>query len=179
MGALQAEGIEQADGVLGQVAQGIGRSTRLVADRSAGVAVVVADDEAGAGHQSLAEPVLPPVHRGCPSHDEEDRGIGGISEGFDAYVHPVRPDDPLTGPREPNLGVRRGRTLFVALSGHDEQACPPRSGFHRASMSRATSERSSPNWCPRPSNSRTVALGSFSLYSATCPNGTTSSSRPW
>src|SRR5215213_11301769 len=74
MGALQAEGVEQADGILCQVAQGVGRSTRLVADRSAGVAVVVADDEPGSGHQSLAEPVLPPVHRGCPSHDEEDGG---------------------------------------------------------------------------------------------------------
>ena len=49
MGALQAEGIEQADGVLRQVAQGVGRGPRLVADRSAGVAVVVADDEPGAG----------------------------------------------------------------------------------------------------------------------------------
>jgi hypothetical protein len=43
MCALQAEGIEQADDVLGQVAQGVGRSTRLVADRSAGVAVVIED----------------------------------------------------------------------------------------------------------------------------------------
>src|SRR5215211_5957360 len=74
MGALQAEGVEQADGVLCQVSQGVGRSTRLVADRSAGVAVVVADDEPGAGHETLAEAVLPPVHRGCPSHDEEDGG---------------------------------------------------------------------------------------------------------
>src|SRR5919107_5448446 len=71
MGALQAEGVEQAQGVLCQVAQGVGCGTRLVADRSAGVAVVVADDEPGAGHETLAEAVLPPVHRGCPSHDED------------------------------------------------------------------------------------------------------------
>src|SRR5215208_2949296 len=74
MGALQAEGIEQADGVLGQVAQGVGRSTRLVADRSASVAVVVANDEPRSGRETLAEALLPPVHRGCPSHDEEDGG---------------------------------------------------------------------------------------------------------
>src|SRR3712207_5079948 len=112
MGALKAEVIEQADGILCQVAQGIRRSPRLVADRSAGVAVVVADDEPAAGHQSLAEALLPPVHRGCPSHDEEDRGFGPIAECLDAEVDPVGPDDPLVGRYRPNLGAWRGRLLW-------------------------------------------------------------------
>src|ERR687898_243443 len=112
MGALQAEGVEQAQGVLCQVAQGVGRSTRLVADRSAGVAVVVADDEPGAGRQTLAEAVLPPVHRGCPSHDEEDGGVGPIAECLHAEVDPVCPDDPLVGLHRPNLGTWRGRLLW-------------------------------------------------------------------
>src|ERR687890_84326 len=112
MCALQAEGIEQADDVLCQVAQGVGRSTRLVADRSAGVAVVVADDEPGAGHQSLAEALLPPVHRGCPSHDEEDGGIDPIAECLDTEVDPVCPDDPLVGFHRVNLGTRLGRLLW-------------------------------------------------------------------
>ena len=123
MGALQAEGVEHSDGVLCQVAQRIGCGTRLVADRSAGVAVVVADDEPGAGCQPLAEPVLPPVHRGCPSHDEENGRIGLISESLDAEVDPVGPDDPLVGLHRPNLGTRCGRLLWdlgVVAVRHDE-----------------------------------------------------------
>src|SRR5215211_3552636 len=112
MGALQAQGVEQADGVLCYVAQGVGRSTRLVADRSARVAVVVADDEPGAGHETLAEPLLPPVHRGCPSHDEEDGGVGPIAECLDAEVDPISPDDSLVGLHRANLGSRRGRLLW-------------------------------------------------------------------
>src|ERR687898_1902520 len=112
MGALQAEGVEQAQGVLSQVTQGVGRTTRLVADRSAGVAVVVADDEPGAARQTLAEPVLPPVHRGCPSHDKEDGGVGPIAEWLDAEVDPVSPDDPLCGLHRPHLGTRRWRPLW-------------------------------------------------------------------
>src|SRR5215211_6598194 len=123
MGALQAQGVEQADGVLCYVAQGVGRSTRLVADRSAGVAVVVADNEPGAGHQSLAEVVLPPVHRGCPSHDEEDGRVGPIAECLDAEVDPISLDDPLVGLHRPNLGTLGGRLLWglgaVAVR-HDE-----------------------------------------------------------
>src|SRR5215204_2756878 len=48
--------------------------TWLVADRSAGVAVVIADDEPGAGGEALAELLLPREHRGGRSVDEEDRG---------------------------------------------------------------------------------------------------------
>src|ERR687894_1816049 len=123
MGSLQAQGVEQADGVLCQVAQRIVRGPRLVADRSAGVAVVVADDEPGAGHQSLAEPPLPPVHRGCPSHDEQDGGVGYVAERLGAEVDPVGPDDPLVGFHRPNLGTRCGRLLWgpgvVAVARHD------------------------------------------------------------
>jgi hypothetical protein len=112
MGTLQAQGVEQAQGVLCQVTQGVGCRTRLVADRSAGVAVVIADDEAGASRQTLAEAFLPPVHGGCPSHDEEDGGICPIAECLDAEVDPICPDDPLGELHGPNLGTRRGRVLW-------------------------------------------------------------------
>src|SRR5215213_8744221 len=108
MGALEAEGVEQPDGVPCQVTQGVGRSTRLVADRSPRVAVVIAEYEPGASHETLAEAVLPPVHGGSPSHDEEDGWICPIAESLDAEVDLICPDDPLALLRRPNLGTRRG-----------------------------------------------------------------------
>jgi hypothetical protein len=94
MGTGQAERVEQAHGIGDQVGPRVGRGAWLVA-RSAGVAVVVADDEPGPGRETLAELVLPPVHRGSRPGDEEDRGVGSITEGLHAQVHPVRLHDPL------------------------------------------------------------------------------------
>jgi hypothetical protein len=91
------------------------RRTRLIADRSAGVAVVVVNDEPGAGRETLAELVLPPEHRSGRSVDEEDRGVSGIAEGMDAEVHPVGPDDLLAGPHNPNAGTRRGRPFDCSV----------------------------------------------------------------
>lgn len=97
MGAFQAQDVEQADRICGQIAQRVLRSTRLVADRSAGVAVVVADDESGGSGETLAELILPPVHRSGRSVDKEDRRVGGVAEGLDVEVHPVDPDDFAVG----------------------------------------------------------------------------------
>src|ERR687889_2694925 len=112
MGTLQAQGVEHPDGVLCQVTQRVGRSTGLVADRSAGVAVVIAEYEPGASHETLAEPFLPPVHGGSPSHDEENGWIGPIAECLDAEVDPICPDDPLALLPRPNLRTRGGRLLW-------------------------------------------------------------------
>jgi hypothetical protein len=93
--AFQVEGVEQADRVRGQISQRVLWSTRLIADRSTGVAVVVADDESGGSCETLAELVLPPEHRSGRSVDKQDRGVCRIAEGSDAEVHPVGPDDLL------------------------------------------------------------------------------------
>src|SRR5215217_9451439 len=112
MGALQVEGVEQANRVRDQIAECVLRSARLVADRPASVAVVVANDEPGTGRETLTELVLPSEHRSGRSVDEEDRGSGAIAEGLDAEVHPVGPDDPLVGLRRPNLGTCCWRLLL-------------------------------------------------------------------
>jgi hypothetical protein len=57
--------------------RGIGRSIRIVADGSAGIAEVVANDESGAGRETLAELVFPREHR--VAH-QEDRRVGGTTE---------------------------------------------------------------------------------------------------
>jgi hypothetical protein len=119
MGAAQVEGVEQADRIRGQIAQRVLWSTRLIADRSAGIAVVVADDESAGSGETLAELILPPVHRSGRSVDKEDRRVGGVAEGFDAEVHPGGPDDLLVGPHGPNLGTQCGPLLSIAL-GHDD-----------------------------------------------------------
>jgi len=97
VGALQAEGVEDADRVLGEISRRVRRRARLVAD-----------DEPGAGREAPAELVLPPEHLGGRSADEEDRRVGGSTEGLHADVHPVCPNDLLVGPCRPSLRVRSG-----------------------------------------------------------------------
>ena len=58
--ALEGNGDAERNGE--QVAQSVRRSARLVADRSAGVAVVVANDEPRACGETLTELILPPEH---------------------------------------------------------------------------------------------------------------------
>jgi hypothetical protein len=91
MGAAQTEDVEQAHHIRDQITQGIGRSIRIVADGPAGIADVVANDESGAGRETLAELILPREHR--VAH-QEDRRVGGITKGLGAKVDPVGPDDP-------------------------------------------------------------------------------------
>lgn len=55
--------------------------------------MVVAYDEAGPCREALAEIVLPPVHRGARSHDEEDRRVAGVAEGADAEIRAVGSND--------------------------------------------------------------------------------------
>ena len=65
-----------ADGVGDEVIARVARRARRVAGRLARVAVVVADDVARPRREARAEVVLPPVHRGARSHDEQDRRVG-------------------------------------------------------------------------------------------------------
>ena len=69
--------------------------TRRVRDRSAGVAVVVADDEPPAVGEHLAEASVPPEHRPADTHDEEDRRVGGVAERLRAEPHTVCFNHPL------------------------------------------------------------------------------------
>src|SRR5688572_16910844 len=52
-----------------------------------------------------------------------------------------------------------------------------RSISYKLVISEATSDKSLLNWCPRPSNSRMVACGSFSAYIARCAKGDRKSTR--
>jgi hypothetical protein len=98
MGTGQAERVEYADSVRKQILARVFRGTGLVVDRPASVAVVIADDESEAGRQPLAEFILPPVHRGRRSADQENRRIAWVAEGLDADIDPVSLDDSLVGP---------------------------------------------------------------------------------
>src|SRR5215210_7236699 len=113
MGAVQAEGVEQADRIHDQITEGVWRSTRLVADRSAGIPVVVADEESGACRETLTELLLPREQRGGRSVDKQDRGVGGIAEGLDAEVDPVGPDYFVVRLHGPNLEILCGWPLSV------------------------------------------------------------------
>ena len=78
-----------------QVGAGVRRVPRLVGHRSAGVAVVVADDEAAALGQHPAEALLPPEHRRADAHHQEDGRVARIAERLRAELDAVRLDHPL------------------------------------------------------------------------------------
>jgi hypothetical protein len=82
--ALDAECVEDSEHVGQQVVRRVVRRARLRGRRLAGVARVVADDEAGAGGQTPAELLAPPVHRAGGAADQQDRGVGWIAERLDA-----------------------------------------------------------------------------------------------
>jgi hypothetical protein len=95
MGADQAERVKEPDGVLDQIAARILGGARLVADRAAGVAIVVAGHEPGAGRELRAELLLPREHRAAGSRDEQDRRVRRVTEGLEAQINAVCADDPL------------------------------------------------------------------------------------
>ena len=87
--------VEDAAGVRHQVGAGVRRAPRLVGHRAAGVAVVVADDEAAALGQPPAEALLPPEHRRADAHHQEDGRVARIAERLRAELDAVRLDHPL------------------------------------------------------------------------------------
>ena len=101
VGGLQAEVVEQRDGVAGQVGHRVRRprttgregAHELVAPdrrrdprRPAGVAVVVAHDVEARARELLAERLVPPRHRAAQAHHEEQRLVVGVAEGLVAEL---------------------------------------------------------------------------------------------
>ncbi len=89
MGARDLQCVEHTDGVRDEIGLAVLGRARLVADRLPGIAQVVADHVSPAGRESLAEFVLPPVHRARGPGDQQNRRGGTITEGLDAEVDPV------------------------------------------------------------------------------------------
>src|SRR5207249_12250563 len=63
--------------------------SRLIRDRTAGVAMVVPDHEPATLGEQPAETLVTPVHRRAHPHDREDRRISGVAERFRAELDPV------------------------------------------------------------------------------------------
>src|SRR5687767_6360555 len=128
MRGREAVRVEHTRSVGDQVAAGVPGPARLIADRSTGVAMVVADHESPAVGEHRAEILLPPEHRAADAHDEEDRRVGRDAERLRTELDAVRLDhalcqlrpssparhDPYTWLRDaPSLGkrVRPSRVL--------------------------------------------------------------------
>jgi hypothetical protein len=94
-------GVEHADSVGDEVGALVLGSPRLVRDRAACVAMVVADHEPAAFGQHPAEALLPPEHRPTDTHHQEDCGIGLIAEGLSTKLDAVRFDYALGQLRSP------------------------------------------------------------------------------
>ena len=67
---LDAQRVQDAQRVLGQVGERVARPPRREVRRSTGVAVVVADHEPAAGRDPFAQLGFPPQHRRGRSHDQ-------------------------------------------------------------------------------------------------------------
>jgi CDP-paratose 2-epimerase len=103
MGAVDAERVEEPDGIGGHVGQHVGRGRPVVAageelheidrvivelGRPAHVPVVEPDDPEAAGDQCVGEVIVPADHLGAEPHDEQQRvavdGSADLSTQFDA-----------------------------------------------------------------------------------------------
>src|SRR4051794_24033658 len=95
VGARDAVAVEDARGVGDEVGAPVVRAPRRADGRAAGVAVVVADDEAAAGGERGAERLVPPEHRGAAPHDQQHRRVAGSAEGLGAQLDAADVDHPL------------------------------------------------------------------------------------
>jgi len=109
--------VQDRGGVGDEVTARVFRPSRLVGDRPADVAVVVADHVPASVGQQPAEALVPPEHRGADPHDEEDGGIGRVPERLGAELDPVRFDHafrhPLPMPRRPPAWSRSAFPVVV------------------------------------------------------------------
>jgi hypothetical protein len=94
--AVQAECLQQADRVVGQIGEPVGDRGRVAAEYGhdvggprgvqvrgePDVAVVEPDDEVAAFGGSGAEVVRPPDHLRGQAHDDEHRRVAGVPEGL-------------------------------------------------------------------------------------------------
>jgi hypothetical protein len=94
--AGESERLDHADRVVDHVGRRVARMPGLVRDRPAGVAMVVADDEAPTGREPVAELVLPEVQRRARAHDQQDRRVGLGPERLYAQIYAVHAHDPRT-----------------------------------------------------------------------------------
>jgi hypothetical protein len=88
--------LQHADRIDDQLGTRVTGTPRLVADRAAGVAVVVADHKPAAAGEHPTETFLPPNHRRAEAYDQEDRRVSWIAERLGAELDPVRLDHPLS-----------------------------------------------------------------------------------
>jgi hypothetical protein len=77
-----AQGVEDADRVADQIASGVSGLAGRIAERPTRVAVVVADHESSAGGDPGTELLVPPVHRLCRAHDQQDGRVAALAEGL-------------------------------------------------------------------------------------------------
>ena len=95
VGRRQTVRVEYTGGVGDKVGTVVGGVARLVRDRSAGVAVVVADHEAPAIGEAPTEAGIPPQHRPATPHDQQHCRVGRIAERLRAQVDAIHFDHPL------------------------------------------------------------------------------------
>jgi hypothetical protein len=87
--------IEHADRILGEIIERVGSIARRILRRVPRVAVVISNYIPAMASQSPAEFVGPPQHRGHSAHDQEQRRMRRISEGFRGDLCSIRPDQSL------------------------------------------------------------------------------------
>jgi hypothetical protein len=87
--------VQHRNRVREQIAPGIAGMSGLVGRRSAGVALVVADDEPAVPGEQPAELLRPPQHRAAKACHQEDRRIGRVAERLRAEPDFVHADQPL------------------------------------------------------------------------------------
>src|SRR3954454_12062647 len=95
VGARDPVAVEDARGVGDEVRAAVVRPARRAGGRAAGVAVVVAHDEAPARRERRTERIVPPQHRRAHAHDQQHRRVAGVAERLGAQLDPIPLDDPL------------------------------------------------------------------------------------
>ena len=89
VGLLHPESVEDGERVVGQVGEVVGRRPDRIGGGPAGVALVVADDEAARSREPFAQPGLPPEHGGGRPVDQQDGRIVAPAEGLHAEPYAV------------------------------------------------------------------------------------------
>jgi hypothetical protein len=88
--------MQHTDRVGNKIGTRVARAPRLVADRTTGVAMVVANHEPTTVGEHPAEPLIAPEHRGGDTHDQKDRRVSRVAQRLRAELDPVRLDHPLS-----------------------------------------------------------------------------------
>ena len=111
VGLLHPEPVEDGERVVGQVAEGVGRRPDRVGRGPAGVALVVADDEAALSREPFAQPRLPPEHGGGRPVDQQDGRIVPPAEGLHAEPYAVHVQELFGHALDARTGRRSGKAI--------------------------------------------------------------------